>query len=70
MTAQLLRCRCGQQLHVREGHAACLLCHLVATVRIAVRTMTPPEIATAKAALRGERLPEPEPTVTAKEGLR
>lgn len=66
---QHLTCRCRRVLHVREGRAACPTCGLKFLVIVECRPMSEAEQAIAAAQLRGERLPEPEPTVTAKEGL-
>ena len=65
-----LTCTCRRILHVRAGSAACPSCQVVYSVTVTSRPMTPAEQAVAAAQLRGERLPEPEPTVTAMEGLR
>lgn len=65
-----ITCRCRRILHVRDGVAACPSCQVVYSVSVTSRPMTPAEQAVAAAQLRGERLPEPEPTVTAMEGLR
>jgi hypothetical protein len=65
-----LTCNCGRVLHVRTCCAACPTCQIVYRITIISRPMTAPERAVAAAQLRGERLPEPEPTVTAMEGLR
>lgn len=65
-----LTCNCGRVLHVRNRQAACPTCQMVYSVAVTSRSMTPDERVLAAAQLRGERLPEPEPTVTAMEGLR
>lgn len=69
-TVQQLTCPCGIALHVRSGTTACLICERVYTVTVEDRPMTGPEKRIAAAHLRGERLPEPEPTITAIERLR
>jgi len=65
-----LTCNCGRVLHVRNRQAACPTCQMVYYVAVSCRGMSGAEKRLAAAQLRGERLPEPEPTVTAMEGLR
>lgn len=69
MTHQLT-CTCGRILHVRNGAAGCLTCEIIYFVTVRSLPMVPAEKRIAAAHLRGERLPAPEPTVTAQEGLK
>ena len=65
-----LTCKCGWIMAVHRGSANCPTCGVVYQVTVAARPMTQAEQRIAAAHLRGERLPEPEPTVTQIEGLR
>lgn len=67
---QHLTCPCGWIATVNRGSAACPSCQMVYSVTVTSRPMTPAEQAVAAAQLRGERLPEAEPTITAIEELR
>ena len=64
-----LTCQCGWIMAVSAGTANCPTCQVIYRVSVASRPMTPAEQRVAAAHLRGERLPTPEPTVTAKENL-
>jgi len=65
-----LACGCGWIMAVSAGTASCPTCQVIYRVSVAARPMTPTEQRVAAAHLRGERLPDEEPTVTAREGLR
>lgn len=65
-----LTCQCGWIMAVTNGAASCPTCQVVYRVSVAARPMTPTEQRIAAAHLRGERLPTPEPTITAIERLR
>ena len=65
-----LTCKCGWIMAVHRGSANCPTCGVVYQVTVAARPMTEAETRIAAAHLRGEWLPEPEPTITATERLR